>query len=112
VTAPSELEEGVLDWYSKTLGLQQLDKPEGTRGAGGWFRAGQVEVHVTIEQAAQPEGHFGVVVDDFDGAVAHLRRDGCVIEPARPIRGRNRCYTRDPAGNRVEIVFYDKGASA
>ena len=113
VTAPANLEDVVLDWYSETLGLEQLEKPEGTRDAGGWFRAGHVEVHVTIE-VSPPEasGHFGVVVDDFEAAVDMLRRAGSVVEPARAIPGRRRCYTRDPAGNRIEILSYEEAARA
>ena len=113
VTAPSNLEDVVLAWYSDTLGLEQLEKPEGTRDAGGWFRAGGVELHVTVEESAPTAtGHFGMVVDDFEAAVARLRGAGSVIEPARAIPGRRRCYTRDPAGNRIEILSYEEAARA
>jgi catechol 2,3-dioxygenase-like lactoylglutathione lyase family enzyme len=113
VTAPSELEGAVVDWYGQTLGLERLAKPPGTRSAGGWFRAGEVEVHVTIEPAesARP-GHFGVVVDDFDDAIERLRSSGSAITEAKPIPGRARCYVNDPAGNTIEIVSYNEGASA
>jgi catechol 2,3-dioxygenase-like lactoylglutathione lyase family enzyme len=113
VSAPHHLERNVLAWYSGTLGLEQLPKPEGTRSAGGWFRVGCSEVHVVIEPR-RPErpGHFGLVVDDFQKAVDDLRRAGCEIEDARTIPGRLRCYTRDPAGNTVEIVCYDASTSA
>jgi catechol 2,3-dioxygenase-like lactoylglutathione lyase family enzyme len=113
VIAPSELEQAMLDWYSQTLGLERLSKPVGTSGSGGWFRAGATEIHVAIEhQVAQRAGHFGVVVDDFEKALDSLRRAGSHIEEARPIPGRRRCYTRDPAGNRVEILCYYEGPSA
>jgi catechol 2,3-dioxygenase-like lactoylglutathione lyase family enzyme len=109
VSAPTNLEDVVLDWYSDTLGLERLEKPKGTRPVGGWFRAGQTEVHVSIDGSApEANSHFGVVVDDFEAAVARLRGAGSVIEPARAIPGRSRCYTRDPAGNRIEILSYDE----
>jgi catechol 2,3-dioxygenase-like lactoylglutathione lyase family enzyme len=108
VAAPSELEDAVIEWYSHILGFERLAKPEGTRGAGAWFRAGDVQLHVTIEPASPSDGgHFGVVVDDYDSAMEELRASGSDIESARPIPGRRRCYTHDPAGNTVEIMCYD-----
>jgi catechol 2,3-dioxygenase-like lactoylglutathione lyase family enzyme len=113
VTVPRDLEHAVLDWYSETLGLERLEKPEGTRAVGGWFRAGEVELHVTVEGSMrETSGHFGVVVDDFDAALGRLRGAGSVIEPARAIPGRSRCYTRDPAGNQIEILSYEDGSRA
>jgi catechol 2,3-dioxygenase-like lactoylglutathione lyase family enzyme len=112
VSVPRHLEANVLDWYSVTLGLERLPKPEGTRTSGGWFQAGTSQVHVAVEpQVSERPGHFGVVVDDFQGAVDRLRRAGSEIEDARTIPGRLRCYTRDPAGNTIEIVCYE-GAGA
>jgi predicted enzyme related to lactoylglutathione lyase len=51
--------------------------------------------------------HFCLVVDDFQSAVDRLRESGCHVEQAMPIPGRHRFYTRDPAGNRIEIMSYD-----
>jgi catechol 2,3-dioxygenase-like lactoylglutathione lyase family enzyme len=113
VAAPRELEDAVVGWYSDALGLQRLPKPEGTSSSGAWFRAGDSQVHVTIEpELAERVGHFGVVVDDFEVTVEHLRSVGSDIEEARPIPGRSRCYTRDPAGNTIEILSYDGGQGA
>jgi catechol 2,3-dioxygenase-like lactoylglutathione lyase family enzyme len=48
-------------------------------------------------------------VDDLDAAIGRLRAAGCHIEQAGEIPGRHRCYTRDPAGNRIEVVRFDEG---
>jgi catechol 2,3-dioxygenase-like lactoylglutathione lyase family enzyme len=113
VAAPRPLETAVVEWYAQTLGLERLDKPEGTSSSGAWFRAGAVQIHVTIEpEPAERVGHFGLVVEDFDAVVEHLRATGSDIEAARTIPGRSRCYTRDPAGNKIEILAYDGGPSA
>jgi catechol 2,3-dioxygenase-like lactoylglutathione lyase family enzyme len=113
VAAPGELEGAVIDWYAGVLGFERLAKPDGTRSAGAWFRAGDVQLHVTIEPAPPARvGHFGVIVDDLDAAVEQLRAAGSQIEPARSIPGRRRCYTRDPAGNTIEILSYDGAAGA
>lgn len=108
ITTPEELEEAVLDWYGSCLGLERIDKPDGTASRGGWFRIGDQELHVTQDEHNPPKiAHFGIAVDDFDEAVSRLRSFGCHIEQATTIPGRRRCYTRDPAGNRIEILSYD-----
>jgi catechol 2,3-dioxygenase-like lactoylglutathione lyase family enzyme len=113
VAAPSELEDAVIEWYSQVLGFERLAKPEGTSGAGAWFRAGEVQLHITIEPApVDRAGHFGVVVDDLDRAVEQVQAAGSDIASARTIPGRRRCYTRDPAGNTIEILSYDGAAGA
>ncbi|MEA2446585.1 MAG: hypothetical protein QOK47_222 [Actinomycetota bacterium] len=107
VTAPSELLEDVADWYRTVLGLQEIDKPEGTRPEGAWFLAGTQELHLSIDEHNPPKSaHFGVVVDDHEAVLETLRGHGCHIEQASKIPGRFRFYTRDPAGNRLEIVHY------
>jgi catechol 2,3-dioxygenase-like lactoylglutathione lyase family enzyme len=104
ITTPDEFEDDVVAWYRDVLGLTEITKPEGTRSGGAWFQAGWAELHVSIDQHNPPKAaHFGLVVDAFEGAIERLREAGCHIEQAMAIPGRERFYTRDPAGNRVEI---------
>jgi catechol 2,3-dioxygenase-like lactoylglutathione lyase family enzyme len=113
VTYPEELEREVLAWYEGCLGLERVMKPEGTRAAGAWFRAGTQEIHLSLDEHNPPKtAHLGLVVDDFDAAVGKLREAGCHIEQASTIPGRRRLYTRDPAGNRIEIAFMGEGGAA
>ncbi|MGH2806191.1 MAG: VOC family protein [Actinomycetota bacterium] len=110
ITSPDELMDEVLEWYEGILGLERIEKPPGTRDAGAWFGAGTGQVHVTLDQHNPPKtAHFGVVVDDFGNIVERLRGAGCHIEQARQIPGRRRFFTRDPAGNRVEIITMEEG---
>jgi catechol 2,3-dioxygenase-like lactoylglutathione lyase family enzyme len=105
VTAPEELESEVVTWYRECLGLEPVEKPEGSRSSGAWFRAGSQEVHISVDPHNPPRSaHFGLRVDDFDAVIDRLRNARCHIEQARPIPGRHRCFTRDPAGNSIEIV--------
>jgi muramoyltetrapeptide carboxypeptidase len=109
ITAPEELEKDVLEFYGNFLGLRRLDKPEGTSSPGSWFAVGDAQLHVSRDSHnPPPTAHFAVTVSDFDVAVERLRDSGYHIEQAHPVPGRRRLYTRDPAGNRVEIVSYDQ----
>ena len=105
ITTPHDLEEQVVGWYRDSLGLEPMEKPSGTRELGAWFQIGDQQVHVTVDEHNPPKvAHFGLIVDDFEEVVAALRASGSHIEQARDIPGRRRFYTRDPAGNRIEII--------
>jgi catechol 2,3-dioxygenase-like lactoylglutathione lyase family enzyme len=108
VTTPEELEEETLTWYRDILGLEQIDKPPGTRTRGAWFAIGDAQLHVSIdEHNPHKSAHFAVLVDDYDAVIARLRAAGSHIEQANVIPGRHRFFTRDPAGNLVEIDNLD-----
>jgi catechol 2,3-dioxygenase-like lactoylglutathione lyase family enzyme len=109
VTTPEELEAQVLEWYEGRLGLERIPRPEGsTKEHGGWYRLGDGELHIGLEEHNPPKSaHFALVVDDLDAIIDQLRETGCHIEQARPIAGRRRFFTRDPAGNRIEVMVYD-----
>ena len=110
ITAPEELMDEVLEWYWARLGLERIDKPEGTRAQGGWFRVGAQELHVSVDPHNPPhDAHFALVVDDSKSVIEALRSAGCHIEQASPIPGRHRFFTRDPAGNRIEVTSFDEG---
>ena len=108
VTTPEELEEEVLGWYTDVLGLSRVEKPDGAKPEGGWFQVGDKQIHVLLDPHNPPKSaHFCLRVTDFDAFVANLRAHNCHIEQARELPGRKRCFTRDPAGNSIEIVAFD-----
>ena len=51
-----------------------------------------------------PNGHFAVVVDDYDATLERLRAAGFEPEPRDEHWGAPRSFVRDPAGNRVELM--------
>lgn len=113
VSVPEELEAEVARWYSDVLGVNEIVKPEGTRDRGRWFDLGNAQLHLSVAERNPPHGaHFCVVVPDFDSFIDRLRSRGNHIEQACPIPGRHRCFTRDPAGNRVEIMAVDEAPAS
>ncbi len=112
ITTPEELEADTVAWYEQRLGLERIEKPEGTRPHGAWFRVGTSQLHVSRdEHNPLPGAHYCLGVDDFDAVVESLRAAGCHLEQAQPIPGRHRCFVMDPAGNRIELFAYDQGAA-
>ena len=109
ITTPAELEEDVKEWYRSCLGLEEIEKPEGMRVGGSWFRAGAHELHISIDEHNPPkDAHFGLVVDNLEPVVDCLREHGCHVEQAPSVPGRHTFYTRDPAGNRIEVIHFDE----
>jgi muramoyltetrapeptide carboxypeptidase len=108
ITTPEELATEVVDWYRSCLDLEVLQKPTGTQQQGAWFQIGTQELHISIDEHNPPRvSHFCLVVDSLDPVIEKLRAGGSHIEQASKIPGRRRFYTRDPAGNRIEIMHYD-----
>ena len=50
VTVPRALEQAAKDFYSVRLGLEEVPKPEASRGRGGaWYQLGSVQLHLSVE---------------------------------------------------------------
>jgi catechol 2,3-dioxygenase-like lactoylglutathione lyase family enzyme len=97
----------VVPFYADVLGLRQVDKPvEGVAQSGAWFDIDdRSQVHVSEREGqVHPQSHFGLVVDDFDVVLQRLDDAGAPWDDQADIFGGRRGFTRDPAGNRVEIL--------
>jgi catechol 2,3-dioxygenase-like lactoylglutathione lyase family enzyme len=97
----------VVPFYVDILGLRQVKKPaEGVAQSGAWFDIDDSsQVHVSEREGdVHPQAHFGLVVDDFDEVLRRLDEAGAPWEDQADIFGGRRGFTRDPAGNRVEIL--------
>lgn len=99
--------DAVVSFYADVLGLARADKPaEGVAPTGAWFDIDdRSQVHVSErEGAVHPQSHFGLVVDEFDAVLGRVRAAGAPWEDQPDIFGGRRGFTRDPAGNRVELL--------
>lgn len=103
-------EENARRFYGEVLGLEEMPRPEGLRERGGvWFRAGGQELHLGTDDAhaAAKRPHPGFRVESVTALEELGRRvagDGFAVEWDERIEGRKRFYTRDPFGNRVELL--------
>ena len=107
VVVPPGGTEAVLPFYADVLRLRRVPKPvEGVDSSGAWFDIDdRSQVHVSERDGSvHPQSHFGLVVDDYDAVRARLDAAGAPWEDQAPIFGGRRGFTRDPAGNRVEIL--------
>lgn len=106
VNVPRGRSESIAAFYSDVLGFARIKRPDNGR-EGIWLDMGDgTQLHLSERDdppATQP--HFAVVVDDLPGVRARLGDAGAEFQPADDIFGTGgRGFTRDPAGNRVELI--------
>jgi catechol 2,3-dioxygenase-like lactoylglutathione lyase family enzyme len=91
-------------FYGEVLGLVEVPKPEPMRARGGmWFEGG---IHLGLEDDMRPQVkmHAAIVVDDLDAVLARLATAGATWTPSDELPGVRRGHTRDPFGNRLELI--------
>ncbi len=74
---------------------------------GIWFVIGDLEIHMGTENIQDREisrRHVAFQVDNLAILRQRLTFYGIEIEEAIPIPGWDRCYCRDPFGNRIEFI--------
>jgi len=107
LTMPRGEEPAARAFYRDVLGMSEVDKPPVLAARGGaWFRAGEVELHLGVEEDFRParKGHPGILVDDLDDVVARLRDVGQDITWDGDFPDYRRVYAADPFGNRLEFL--------
>lgn len=103
---PPDSEREACEFYTTVLGLDEIPKPEPLRANGGlWFRAGDVELHLGVEDVDSPlsKHHPAFEVGDIEDARVQLEGHGVAVSDETPIPGRERFSFRDPFGNRIEL---------
>ncbi len=105
---PTERLEEARRFYSDVLGLEETPRPDAELGRPGiWYRLGATELHLQCRDDTEPERsdrHPALVVDDVQALAAHLRASGIAVIEAPTLLGRERCFCRDPFGNRIEFM--------
>ncbi|MEH1922140.1 VOC family protein [Nostoc sp.] len=113
VTYPLEVEDAMLFFYSKVLGLTEIPRPEVIKNdSGAWYKLGDIELHISTEKNSNNQAsrrHYCFQVDNLNAFEEHLKRHGVEIIPdQRPLPGYVRFFLRDPGGNRIEITEFIK----
>jgi catechol 2,3-dioxygenase-like lactoylglutathione lyase family enzyme len=110
VAAPRGCEGQARRFYGTVLGLEEIEKPEALRARGGaWFRCGEQQLHVGIEDDFAPaqKAHPALRVADeceLDALAERLRLAGERVIWDEALPSIRRFYTQDPWGNRVELL--------
>jgi catechol 2,3-dioxygenase-like lactoylglutathione lyase family enzyme len=100
-------EDAARRFYGEVLGFTEVPKPEPMRARGGlWFQAGPVGIHLGVEDdmRASVKAHPGLVVRGLDAYAARLAAAGFEWRASDEIPGTRRGHTKDPFGNRIELI--------
>lgn len=113
---PSEKSEAeARTFYMRTLGLQEIEKPDALKPRGGfWLRLGDRELHIGVEDGLDritTKAHVALEVDDLAAWRRRLADAGIRIKECVPIPGFDRFECRDPFGNRLELISPTEGTS-
>lgn len=107
VVKPGQTEQ-IVGFYADVLGLRPTEKPaEGTSAGGAWFDiddATQMHISERADAVMHDDMHFALVVDDFDRVLARLADAGAEWREQPDLFGGRRGSTRDPVGNRIELL--------
>ncbi len=108
ITVPKESEQAAKIFYCEFLGLKEIEKPENRKRNGGfWLQAGELEVHVGLEDGVEREktkAHVAYRVRDLNLWREKLVAHNIEIKDSPPFPSAKAFEFRDPFGNRVEII--------
>lgn len=107
VAIPVGGEDAARGFYGVLVGLVEIPKPADMAGRGGcWFAVGALQLHLGVEQGFRPakKAHVALACGDLAGLRARLEASGCPTNDDVPVAGRERLFSEDPFGNRIEFV--------
>ena len=98
-------------FYAGVLGLREVPPPYTFDFVVVWFQLGSGQylhlLHKPQPDAISPR-HFALHVEDAAAARAHCRDHGLTIEETVRIPHANRFFIRDPDGNRIEVIHWER----
>jgi len=108
IECPDGGQEKARLFYGQALGLREVPVPQNPHRPSIGFQCGDQEIHLGFVDpttfVAQERGHPALVVDHLSAWLRELAQIKVAIEEAIPDpRCHNRCYIRDPFGNRIEL---------
>ena len=100
-------EEKARQFFDNLLGMVEVPKPAELAKRGGcWFRSGNVEIHLGVENDFRPavKAHPALLCRDYDALVGKLTASAVAVKEDTAIPGVRRSHILDPFGNRIELI--------
>jgi catechol 2,3-dioxygenase-like lactoylglutathione lyase family enzyme len=104
---PAGGENAARDFYARTLGIPEVQKPAHLAKRGGcWFETDSVKIHLGVDQDFRParKAHPALIVSDLPTLIKRLSDNGYHVVEDQPLEGYDRRYVDDPFGNRIELL--------
>jgi catechol 2,3-dioxygenase-like lactoylglutathione lyase family enzyme len=99
-------EEKAREFYTRVLGLEEIEKPDALKPNGGlWFNIADIQLHIGVEDVqGKSKRHPAFEVEDLKGIREHLRENNVRIKEETVVPGMDRLSFFDPFGNRIEFM--------
>lgn len=94
-------------FFHDILGMPEIEKPDNLKKRGGvWFKCGQHEVHIGIQEPFTPatKAHPAFIVKDLALLKETLHAHNIETVEDEPLENAIRFYVNDPCGNRLEFL--------
>jgi catechol 2,3-dioxygenase-like lactoylglutathione lyase family enzyme len=103
---PFGAEEKAREFYTRVLGLEEIEKPEALKPNGGlWFKIADIQLHIGVEEAqGKSKRHPAFEVEGLEQIRAHLLENRVKIKEETPVPGLDRFSFFDPFENRIELL--------
>jgi catechol 2,3-dioxygenase-like lactoylglutathione lyase family enzyme len=88
------------------LGFEPVAAPGTLAARATWVQSGARQIHLlhSEQPVIPPHGHVAVVCGDYAATLDALRGAGFEVDERARHWGEPRCFTRSPAGHRVEVM--------
>lgn len=108
ISIPPNTRDLAREFYVEKLNFQEIkgNHPHGAL----WIKAGDIEIHIREEAIHQTQSvrHAAFQVKDLKATKEFLVSKNIEISFSTLIEGRDRCFFRDPWGNRFELIEFIK----
>lgn len=107
IAIPAGGEDEARRFFGELLGLDEIARPGELSNRGGcWFALGDRQLHLGIDPDFRParKAHIAVAVGEFAELRGRLEAAGHPVRDDVPIGGRERFFSDDPFGNRIEFI--------
>jgi catechol 2,3-dioxygenase-like lactoylglutathione lyase family enzyme len=106
ICIPFGEEERAREFYTRVLGLEELEKPDVLKPNGGlWFQIADIQLHIGVEEMqGKSKRHPAFEVEGLEKIREHLREHQVRMKDEPPIPGMNRFSFFDPFDNRIELM--------
>lgn len=99
-------EERAREFYTRVLGLEEIEKPDVLKANGGlWFKVADIQLHIGVEDVqGKSKRHPAFEVEGLEEIRAHLLENHVRMKDEPTIPGVNRFSFFDPFDNRIELM--------
>ena len=104
---PVGSEETARGFYRDLIGLAEIPKPADMAGRGGcWFAVGALQLHLGVEADFRParKAHIALSCTELATLRIRIERAGHPTSDDAPVEDRERFFSEDPFGNRLEFI--------